>query len=445
MAFQLIYTSAPKSLVIGRTGFSTVARTKAMNEKLASAVERCSTYDIGTGEIFSHRILSLADGTWHILTRISDAGVDYTNRNNYIAHHLILSSSEIEGLANPAEILAQWKGWKTSWNEEPRYIDSVSDLHTIKTKNSLPAKNWQDLFGNPAKAGILFDENITISALPKDARTLLNLYSESLLLNINPVNAWNTTFTTSFSTSDNPNDFMWKAIPNCDSATINLPARTAPIAPNNRASQYATTGVMNNREKLNLQVKAPTTQTQFKVVNTPPTTSSQKPIYIISAIVTIIALLTIAYILLETFLPSEQPSKAESPKPLPKLEQTINPQPVQSPQKNDAMSLLDTMTLAREKIENDKYEEALEIWDSSVYAQKNPSLRENLLADIGARIDVHLRFAENIISLQNKTDDIYKTAIDNLAKAKRAFQIQGIPRKDKRISKWNTLNEKIKK
>ena len=60
-------------------------------------------------------------------------------------------------------------------------------------------------------------------------------------------------------------------------------------------------------------------------------------------------------------------------------------------------------------------------------------------------IFIHLRFAENIISLQNKTDDIYKTAIDNLAKAKRAFQIQGIPRKDKRISKWNTLNEKIKK
>ena len=136
MAFQLIYTSAPKSLIVGRTGFSTVARSKEMSEKLASAVERCSTYDIGTGEIFSHRILSLADGTWHILTRISDAGVDYTNRNNYIAHHLILSSSEIEGLANPAEILAQWKGWKTSWNEEPRYIDSVSDLHTIKTKNS---------------------------------------------------------------------------------------------------------------------------------------------------------------------------------------------------------------------------------------------------------------------------------------------------------------------
>ena len=34
MAFQLIYTSSPTSLTMGRTGFSTVARSKSMPEKL---------------------------------------------------------------------------------------------------------------------------------------------------------------------------------------------------------------------------------------------------------------------------------------------------------------------------------------------------------------------------------------------------------------------------
>ena len=115
MAYQLIYTSYPMSLVNGRTGFSTVARTREMSEKLSSAIERCSVYDVSRGVVYTHRILNVGGKSWHVLSRITDSGVDYTNRNNYIAHHLALSADEISGLANPAEILMQWNGWKSSW------------------------------------------------------------------------------------------------------------------------------------------------------------------------------------------------------------------------------------------------------------------------------------------------------------------------------------------
>ena len=86
MACQLIFTSSPVSLTTGRTGFSTVARTSDMPEKLAAAVERCSVYEIPSGAVYSHRILGVGTQKWHLLSRIRDAGTDYTNRNNFIAH-----------------------------------------------------------------------------------------------------------------------------------------------------------------------------------------------------------------------------------------------------------------------------------------------------------------------------------------------------------------------
>ena len=458
MAFQLIYTSYPKSLVVGRTGFSTVARSADMNEKLAAAVERCSVYDIGEGEVFSHRILSQAGENWHVLTRISDSGVDYTNRNNYIAHHLVLSESEIDGLANPAEILAQWTGWKTSWNQDPQYIENVSNLHTIKAKNSLPAKNWQTIFGSPAKAALLFGENVTISASPQDAHILLDLYSESLLINTKQADAWHTTFTTSFSSSENANDFMWKAMPNCESASINLSARIAPNAPNNRASEYATTGLMTNRERLNLQVKAPVTQTRFKVVQTKTSSDfSTKKIYIASAVISILALIVIAYLLIDTNSASSDDFGTDNtPKPLPKL--VVSTQTEQQEQKPNAtqtnvaqkpsvayMTLLDTINAVREQINSDKYTEALALWDNSPHAKNNPSLREDILADIGTRVDTLLKYAENAISIPDATIDMRKTAIENLSKVEVALKIQDIPRKDRRFNKWKTLNDKIQK
>ena len=70
MAYQLIYTSAPASLTLGRTGFSTVARTRDMPEKLAAAVERCGVYEIGSGEVFSHKTLQYGGQTWQSRNRL---------------------------------------------------------------------------------------------------------------------------------------------------------------------------------------------------------------------------------------------------------------------------------------------------------------------------------------------------------------------------------------
>lgn len=152
MAYQLIFTSSPVSLTTGRTGFSTVARTSGMPEKLAAAVERCSVYEAARGAVYSHRILSVGSQKWYLLSKIKDAGVDYTNRNNFLAHHLILSPEEAVQLnSNPAEILLFWGGWLGSWSGEPRYIEPPQGLSEIKEKAELPAREWEKIFSDAGK------------------------------------------------------------------------------------------------------------------------------------------------------------------------------------------------------------------------------------------------------------------------------------------------------
>ncbi len=422
---------------MGRTGFSTVARSRNMPEKLASAVERCGVYDIGVGEIFSHRIIQYAGENWHILTRMKDAGVDYTNRNNYIAHHIVLSNSEVAGLANPAEILAQWSGWVSEWKREPALIGDVEGLSTIKTKNKLPAKMWEAHFGNPSKAALLFKESVYILASPQNARVLLDLFSESCLLNVNPIDAWSNTFTTSFAKGENPADFMWKAVDFCENASINLSAKFAPQVADSRAAQFAATGELNNVERLNLKIKAPVVATNFKVIKNIEPEKSNKKIYIISGVVSVaILLIGLFFSAISTEEKSLDVNKSEA---LPVLQSTsIETVEQVQPKK---ISMLDVMDNARAKIEKDEYTEALEVWDSSPFATGNPSLRQDLISDIGARIDSLLRAAESEISINPKSE----IAKNNLEKARRALDIKDIDRKERRFIKWKNLNDKISK
>ncbi|MCX6977286.1 MAG: hypothetical protein NTX04_04950 [Verrucomicrobia bacterium] len=131
MAWQLIYTSAPRSLEAGRSGFGTVARHRSLSPLLVAAIERTSQFSRLPGVdtdrvIFSHRIVAVAGGRFHVLSAIRDAGADYTGRTNHIAHHLIVDPRELAQMGgagiSPAEVLLSFP-WKTSWSENPRYFE----------------------------------------------------------------------------------------------------------------------------------------------------------------------------------------------------------------------------------------------------------------------------------------------------------------------------------
>ena len=158
MALELIYTSAPRGLRAGTSGYCTVAQTRGLREDLAAALERRSLFaHESKGEspvYFSFRNVSLGGSNWRVLSRARDAGLDFTGRRHFLVHHLILEMAEDVAGIQPAEILLGWKGWCETWNGGPEELVArrpealFRDLNQIR----LPAQGWKRETGDAAWA-----------------------------------------------------------------------------------------------------------------------------------------------------------------------------------------------------------------------------------------------------------------------------------------------------
>lgn len=220
MAWQLIYTSAPRLLEAGRTGFGTVARHRAVSGMLASSVERFSQFARLSGHdprriIYACRILTVGSGSYHVLSCLQDAGSDYTGRTNHIAHHLIVEPREARTLAaagiTPADVL-HGMHWRRSWTDGPRYLDAAEevDLSVFKAPAS---RAWSSITGSQASAGVLWSRDVLKGCYlitPAGVNTL-ELFQESLQQET--AQAWQCRFTTCLEPTDDPADFRWIALP----------------------------------------------------------------------------------------------------------------------------------------------------------------------------------------------------------------------------------------
>lgn len=228
MPQQLIYTSAPRGVVAGRSGHCTVARSATLREALMLQLEKWSYYQhlsLSGGRerpIFCCRVMDLRGARYHVLTRIQDAGLDFTGRTNFLAHHLVFTPEEIRQFPAPPTILLYWPGWVQSWTKEPELLEREdwTSLAALPAA-ALPAKNWQALTGDAvhgyglleARAGTAF----RVDRLPE--AQILALFSESLeLLELRDprrdfrASGWQYTFTTSLQEQDNPADFRWRCL-----------------------------------------------------------------------------------------------------------------------------------------------------------------------------------------------------------------------------------------
>ena len=228
MAWQLIYTSTPRGLVAGRSGFCTVARHPEIRERLVAEIERFSAMDrsytqiAGAGAppvIAAHRVVDLGDATYHVLSMIQDAGLDYTGRTNHIAHHLICEEHELGLAVSPAQILRHFP-WRKSWDVAPRYLGAPEKVQLADVGNriSMPAREWERLSGDGAKA-LLLTEDSALSGCylvcrPAEERSLLPLFEEALFLldpqRTSPSKLWQVRFTTFLQGTDNARDFDWR-------------------------------------------------------------------------------------------------------------------------------------------------------------------------------------------------------------------------------------------
>lgn len=200
-----------------------------MREALMLQLEKWSYYQhlsLSGGQerpIYSCRVVDIRGSRYHVLSRIQDAGLDFTGRTNFLAHHLVFTPEEIRQFPSSPIILRDWTGWVKSWSKEPQMLENEdwSALTKLSASVSVPAKDWQKLTGDAgngyglleSRAGIAFRvDNLT-------EEQILALFAESLeLLELRDprrdfrATAWQYTFTTSMQEQDNPADFRWRCL-----------------------------------------------------------------------------------------------------------------------------------------------------------------------------------------------------------------------------------------
>src|SRR5690606_2834044 len=117
MSHELLYTSsAAKGLFESGRGFCTVMATEGLSEPLRKRLESLSGYrhPFMPGDpnyarnpvVFSHLRIPDRTRNLHLLSRVADFGLDYSNRTNKLAHHVLLEPQE-RAPGGPAWLLAQ--------------------------------------------------------------------------------------------------------------------------------------------------------------------------------------------------------------------------------------------------------------------------------------------------------------------------------------------------
>ena len=211
MPLQLIFTSARQGLVPGRSGFCTVARHRAMPERLAQLLEALGTpHEANTGATFTFRVLEASGQRWYALSRFVARGLDYTQRDNRLAHHLVFTQEEAMVLPPPAALAYRWDGWKDEWSGEPTWLEGEAKPLVLRSGPALtPAATWRQVAGTGAKAAWLVDATgpAEVALLNgADLETTLRLLAESAALL--GKSAWAATFTTSSAVSG-AEGFRW--------------------------------------------------------------------------------------------------------------------------------------------------------------------------------------------------------------------------------------------
>lgn len=238
MPLQLVFTSAPQGLTPGRSGYCTVARHRAVPDRLAQLLESVGTpHERPEGETFTFRTLEAGGRNWCVLSRFVARGLDYTQRDNRLAHHLIFTLEEAAVLPPPAAIAGRWKGWRHEWSGAPTWLEGEDRPLQLETQTPLtPAVTWREETGTGAKAAWLVNASgpaaVGLLNPPETARLLRLLAEASALLG---KAAWAATFTTDATTTGGEG-FLWAVNTVSAPATVDfataksLPAPTGDIA-----------------------------------------------------------------------------------------------------------------------------------------------------------------------------------------------------------------------
>ena len=219
---ELVYTSAPKGLKPGSQGFCTVACSVGMPPNLMMRLEALSGYRhlFPPGQqsgsvnpvVRSHLVVRVGGTDWHVLSRIADAGIDYTQRANKITHHIVFDTSELPP-AGPAALLACESRFFCTWDDEPKLIMKPAAFPQLKPQPGI-CRYWERITDDAGWGGVLADtvrENRQVNLVVTPEMDAITLFEESLAL-LPPEIRWQTTLTTYYTRSPSGVGCRWRCI-----------------------------------------------------------------------------------------------------------------------------------------------------------------------------------------------------------------------------------------
>jgi hypothetical protein len=225
MSQELLYTSAPRGLKPGSRGFCTVLSTQGMPAPLATAVEGLSAYRpiFPTSDerasrnpvVYSHLKLQAAGRSWHVLSRIADYGLDYSQRANKLAHHVILDNPSERLSGGPANLLLMPGFMREEWEGEPKVVGMKPVTREPRPPSGV-CQRWKEVTGDAGWAGVvaesfLRDPDRLVILLFEPGQEVLPLFAEVLSL-LPPEKRWDATFSTYFTGLATGTTCNWRAM-----------------------------------------------------------------------------------------------------------------------------------------------------------------------------------------------------------------------------------------
>lgn len=224
MSQELLYTSAARGLKPGSRGFCTVLTTQGMAAPLTTALEGLSGYRpvYPTGDpradrnpvVYSHLKLQSSGRAVNVLSRIADFGLDYSQRANKLAHHVVLDRTELLP-GGPANLLLMAGFMREEWSGEP----TVIALKPVKRETDPPrgvCRAWQELTGDAGWAGVLAESFLQapdrlVVLLFAPGQNILPLFNEAISL-LPVERRWDVTFSTYFTGLATGTTCSWRAM-----------------------------------------------------------------------------------------------------------------------------------------------------------------------------------------------------------------------------------------
>ncbi len=162
MTIELLYTSAAQGLKQGSRGFCTVICTAGLPINLAQRLESLSGYrhlyqpsDQRADDnpvCHSHVRLAVGGKTLSILSRVGAYGVDYSQRTNKIAHHVVFDGAV--PACGPAAVLSQSGFMRTNWDGECKTLQNGPPIPAIAL-HPAPCQEWKRITGDAGWAGVV--------------------------------------------------------------------------------------------------------------------------------------------------------------------------------------------------------------------------------------------------------------------------------------------------